>query len=699
MAISSVRAVQLADGSWSGEQAPDARSDWQATALTATDYTSILTNQSWNGFGRAGSPCIVTFSFGTTAPAYVTDGSAGFAPGAGASYATFTATEKAATRDAIAQWAAACGIVFIEVPAGQGELAFHKVDLDLSPNPDSGGFAISTTRDFFNGIGVSMAEFDGDVFIDSVSTPTGTVLAYTLLHEIGHTLGLKHPFDGDPTFPGATTSDTVLAYGAAVSKLGTLDPQAARYLYGNAAFAPDTLLNYNYSAATKVLTQNWGSTVNRIMGTGQKDSIHAGDGDDKVAGFQNNDVLKGGNGNDQLYGGPGDDTLYGGPGDDIMLGGNGVFDDSGTDTVDYSAVTKPVTVQLRYYYNDPGYQATGGHIGNDLLYQIDNVIGGAGADRITGNQFANVLSGKGGNDILMGGLGSDTVDGGAGADNMSGGYDNDIYVVDNAGDVVDELADAGNGVDLVRASVSFSLADATHALGDIENLTLIGTGNINGTGNALANIITGNSGNNRLDGGAGADRMIGGRGDDSYYVASTGDRVVEKAGEGTDTVNSSISFSLNGIQVEKLNLTGGGNIGGTGNSHANTIVGNSGNNVLNGGLGADTLDGQGGKDVFLFNSALGGGNVDTLLNYSVANDSIKLENAIFTALAATGILASSRFVANAAGVATTPDHRIVYETDTGKIFYDSNGSAAGGAILFAKVDPGLAMTASEFTVI
>lgn len=699
MAISSARAVELIDGGWTAGDGPGARSDWQATALTATDYTAILTNESWNGFGQAGSPCIVTFSFGTTPPAYVTDGSGGFQPGAGASYETFSATEKAAARSAIAQWAAACGIVFIEVPAGQGELAFHKVDLQLSPNPDSGGFAIRTTRGFFNGLGVGMAEFDGDIFIDSVSTPTGTALVYTLLHEVGHTLGLKHPFDGDPTFPGATTSDTVLAYGVAVSKLGTLDPQAARYLYGNDAFAPNTLLNYNYSAATKVLTQNWGSTANRIMGTGQKDAIHAGDGDDRVAGFQNNDMLKGGLGNDQLYGGPGDDLLYGGAGDDIMVGGNDVFEDSGTDTVDYSAATEAVTVQLRYFYNDPGYQATGTAIGNDLLYQIDNVIGGGGADRITGNQFANVLSGRGGNDILMGGLGNDVLDGGVRADRMSGGYDNDIYVVDNAGDVVDELADAGNGVDLVRASVSFSLADASRAIGDIENLTLIGTANINGTGNALANIITGNGGNNRLDGGAGADRMIGGLGDDSYYVGSAADRVVEKAGQGTDTVNSSVSFSMSGIHVEKLNLIGGGNINGTGNSHANTIVGNAGNNVLNGGLGADTLDGRGGKDVFLFNSALGGGNVDTLLNYSVADDSIKLENAIFTALAATGTLAGSRFVANAAGIATTLDHRIIYETDTGKIFYDSNGSAAGGAILFATVAPGLAMTASEFTII
>ncbi|HWT11578.1 MAG TPA: hypothetical protein VN231_02380 [Allosphingosinicella sp.] len=540
---------------------------------------------------------------------------------------------------------------------------------------------------------------DGDIFIDSVATPTGIGLAYTLLHEIGHTLGLKHPFDGDPQFPAATTAQTVLAYGAPVAALGSLDPQAARFLYGADTPAANTLLSHSYNAATGVLTQNWGSVNSSIMGTGQKDSIDAGAGNDRVAGFQNNDTLKGGLGNDQLYGGPGNDLLIGGAGDDVLVGGNMVSDETGTDTADYSAAAAAIAVQLRFFTFDSGFQATGTDIGMDLLYEIDNVIGGSAGDSLAGNQFANVLAGGGGNDTIRGSLGNDVLDGGTGADTMSGGLDADTYVVDNAGDVADELSDGGDGVDQVRSAVTFSLADSVHAQGQIEHLILTGAANINGTGNGLANTIIGNGGANSLNGGAGADRMEGRAGNDVYFVDNAGDKVIEKSGEGTDTVNSSVSFSLAGQFAENLVLTGSGNRSGTGNGLANSLTGNSGNNVLNGGLGADRIDGKGGNDIIVFNSALGGGNVDTLLHYVTANDVIQLDNAIFTALTTTGVLAATRFTANASGVATTAAHRIVYETDTGNLYYDSNGNAAGGATLFATVAPGLAMTASEFVVI
>ena len=159
--------------------------------------------------------------------------------------------------------------------------------------------------------------------------------------------------------------------------------------------------------------------------------------------------------------------------------------------------------------------------------------------------------------ILIGNDGNDTLNGGAGADTMQGGLGNDIYVVDNAGDVVDETG--GDGTDLVQSSVTFDLS-GPKAIGDIENLTLTGIAAINGTGNALDNIIIGNSaanlligndGNDTLDGGAGADTMRGGLGNDTYVVDNAGDVVDETGGDGTDLVQSSVTFDLSGLEGDR----------------------------------------------------------------------------------------------------------------------------------------------------
>lgn len=186
--------------------------------------------------------------------------------------------------------------------------------------------------------------------------------------------------------------------------------------------------------------------------------------------------------------------------------------------------------------------------------------------------------------------GSDKLDGGAGADTMIGGYGNDLYFVDDAGDVVQESANAG--LDTVRAAINYTLGD------NLEALELTGNVAVNATGNALNNTLRGNALDNRLDGGAGADYMAGGAGNDTYIVNDIGDEAVETGVAGIDTVESSVSFLL-GWEIENLTLTGNAAINGIGNQLANVMIGNSANNVLNGGSGADTLIGGLGNDTYM----------------------------------------------------------------------------------------------------
>lgn len=250
-----------------------------------------------------------------------------------------------------------------------------------------------------------------------------------------------------------------------------------------------------------------------------------------------------------------------------------------------------------------------GNDGNDYLrgdFGNDTLEGGAGADTIYGNE---------GDDLLHGGVGGDR---------LSGGTGNDTYVIDSINDRVDE-SESGGGIDTVKSSYSVSLANATMFKGAVENLTLTGSGNLNGGGNDLANILTGNVGINKLDGRAG-------------------------------------------------------------------------NDTLAGGFGKDTLVGGAGSDSFLFNSTLNAtSNVDTIADFSVTDDTVRLDSAVFKALTTPGTLDSAAF--HAGTVAHDASDRIIYDPATGNPTYDSNGNAAGGAIKFAVLGTGLALTNSDFVVV
>ncbi len=277
-------------------------------------------------------------------------------------------------------------------------------------------------------------------------------------------------------------------------------------------------------------------------------------------------ALVGNGGNNVLDGGAGVDSLAGGAGNDAYT----VDNVSDIVTEASGAGTDSVAASVSYV----------------LAANVENLtLTGASALNATGNAAANTITGNGAANVLDGGAGTDTLKGAAG---------NDIYIVDAATDVVVEMA--GEGTDLVQSSVAWTLG------AEVENLTLSGSANVNGTGNLLNNTLIGNTGNNALDGGAGADTLKGGAGNDSYVVDVAGDAVTELAGEGTDTVATALTYTL-GANVENLTLTGAAAVGGTGNALANSLTGNGADNVLDGAAGADTLIGGAGNDTYVVDNA------------------------------------------------------------------------------------------------
>jgi hypothetical protein len=206
----------------------------------------------------------------------------------------------------------------------------------------------------------------------------------------------------------------------------------------------------------------------------------------------------------------------------------------------------------------------------------------------------------------------------------------------------------------------------------VENLTLTGAAAINGTGNAGNNVITGNTGNNILNGGAGVDTLIGGLGNDTYIVDTATDTITELAGGGTDTIQSSVTYTIAALNnVENLTLTGAAAINGTGNAGNNVITGNSGNNILNGGAGIDTLTGGTGNDIFLFQfSQSTVANPDRLTDFAIGSDKIDLLSA------AGGVLPAPAAFSRAANSAAATLTNVV-----NAVFTDANGSLAGNQAL------------------
>jgi Ca2+-binding RTX toxin-like protein len=304
-----------------------------------------------------------------------------------------------------------------------------------------------------------------------------------------------------------------------------------------------------------------GENVENLTLTGEEAINGTGNSmDNQITGNSLDNILDGGEaGTDQLIGGDGNDKYI------IASNNVQVYENDGEGTDE-------VASSISYTLGD--------NVENLTLTGSESIDG-------TGNSIENVLTGNSLDNLL---------DGGQGKDMLVGGDGSDTYIVDNAQD--DVVENTNEGTDIVQSTVSYELS------ANIENLTLLGSDSINGTGNTLDNVVVGNSGANTLDGAIGADDLQGGDGNDAYIVDNVNDSVAELSGQGTDIVYAAVNFTLDS-NIENLTLSGTANLNATGNDIANNLTGNNGNNTIIGAGGLDTLTGGSGADVFVIGNATG----------------------------------------------------------------------------------------------
>jgi Ca2+-binding RTX toxin-like protein len=323
-------------------------------------------------------------------------------------------------------------------------------------------------------------------------------------------------------------------------------------------------LNSAVSDATRYVVDT--TQTHTLTGTAAGELIFGNGGNDTITAGAGNDFAQGGAGNDTFFASIGD-------GDDTYDGGNG------TDTYTMVNTTAASNVDLTLGI------ATSTQTGNDKLFSIEDVTGSAGNNVIVGSAAANTLRGNGGDDTLDGGSN--------GNDTLFGGLGNDTYIVSHNGMTLTE--NANQGTDSVFANRTFTLAN------NLENLTLTGSGNFNGTGNGAANVIQGNSGNNTLSGQGGDDRFVAtiGDGNDSY-----------SGGGGTDTLDLSGITAATTVNLQ-TGVATGAQIGNDSLNSIEVVIGGSGNDTITANSAPERFTGGAGADTFVYGTSASAGNAAT----------------------------------------------------------------------------------------
>ncbi|WP_018095958.1 calcium-binding protein [Sinorhizobium meliloti] len=607
-----------------------------------------------------------------------------------------------------------------------------------------GGVAEDTLRDIENVIGGSGNDvFAGDGFQNLFDGGAGNDTVDYSASAKGIAVTLNGANDAK-VIVGNAAEDTLRnienVTGSAVADVLTGDSQANVLLGGGGGDilkgggGQDTI-DGGAGSDTADFRDKTAGIVLTLAGAANAIATVGGLAEDTVRNIEN---IFGGAGADVLTGDGNSNTIRGGAGADRLDGGTGV------DTVDYRDKTKSVSVTLDGA--NPMTVKVGGVI-EDTISNFENISGGSAGDTLTGDSLANVLIGNDGADTLRGGLGKDVLDGGNGVDtadylektdaisvtlngtasavvfvggtaedtirgveNILSGSGDDTLVGDAASNMIRgalgaDFIDGGAGVDTAdyrekAASVEVALLGAVDSfvfvggvaedtIRNIENV-FGGKGNDKLTGDGFANTLNGNDGKDVLTGGGGADILDGGAASDT---ASYRDK------------SASVSVALGGASYTTVTVGGVAedtirNIenvwGGTGND---SLSGDANANLLSGGGGSDTLFGGAGADIFQFDFALGAGNVDTVVDFT-AGDRLFLSKSVFTTLSG-GTLAATQFYAAAGATdAQNVNQKIIYDTTSGALYYDADGSLSGhAAVQFAVLSTQPGLTAGDFVLV
>ena len=425
--------------------------DLVRASASAAEFEALLPNAApgWNGANNL--PQVVSYSFSEASPAPRFFLNEGWQP--------FSNVQRASTREALSRWDNASGIVFVEIPDpgddARVDLRFHLADFNES----------SAARGAY--------PTDGSIWMNRTyyrddSMASGSFGFLVLMHEIGHAIGFKHPFDGANVLPTESdnTTRTVMSYTHTSSNtdIGDIDRAAAIHVYGEQSAQPTWVSNAIWSNAHQAVLQQGAAGADAIRGTTGSDVLLGEAGDDSLTGLGGDDQLWGGTGNDTLTGGAGDDLLVGGDGVDTAIftgitfshrffeadgrlvvdGWNGADVLSGVETLMFSGVSYTMTslgassfgiVKLTYAQTGPGLAASkpataySGPVETVRFQYLGSSLGEAVAGTVS-NDFINAL---GGDDAVNGARGSDVIDGGTGSNFLTGGPGLDTFFLDGRG--------------------------------------------------------------------------------------------------------------------------------------------------------------------------------------------------------------------------------------------------------------------------
>ncbi|MBB3018560.1 Ca2+-binding RTX toxin-like protein [Microvirga lupini] len=596
--------------------------------------------------------------------------------------------------------------------------------------------------------GVNTAEAAGDKYRD-IEALQGSESGDSLAgNEVGNALSglggndILVGRDGNDHLDGGE-GDDILRGGAGADVLdGGAGFDWASYLEASAGVVVDlTAPAANAGEAQGDIHRN----IEALQGSNHADTFF-GDGiGNALFGLGGADWLIGRGGNDHLDGGEGNDTLNGGAGADILEGGAGV------DWAVYTDAPAGVRVDLLNRALNTGEAA------GDTLISIEALQGSNHADQLAGSDGDNWLSGQGGNDVLQGRGGNDTLEGGAGDDILQGGLGADRLIGGGGFDWA-SYAEATAGV---TANLSNRLANTGEAAGDVyegirglqgSNHADTLTADTTTQGNALSglggnDVLVGRKGNDHLDGGTGDDILQGNEGADvlnggadfdwaSYIYATSGvvasllnsaANTGEAAGDTYIGIEALQGSAYNDVLTAADYLAGNALVGLGGNDVLNGRIGNdyleggeghdtlwgqdgadvltggSGSDTLSGGAGSDQLTGGVGSDLFRFDTALGTGGIDRITDFTVGQDLIGLSRSVFAGLDLGGYSSLSGASAGPAFTigrgATSYEHRLIYNSATGALFYDADGIGGAAQVQFATLAPNLLLNQNSFVMI